>query len=595
MARFRYRVLFLTSWYPHPGNPFNGIFVKRKAEALRHRADVAVLFVIGTTQGRSGLWVEKSLEAGVPTWRATYRRPSTKLGPLYPIFDRLYYLMAGSVGLRQVWKGFGRPDLVHLHIANPAGYLALALKRLIGIPYVLTEHCDLALRVSRGWERLGTASRWLMRLIIRQAEQVTVDSSAMRQALCELGFRRDAKVVGNIVTLPGLRSKPAAGSGLKLVHLSTLWDRQKNISGLLQAVSEATAKLGPGKLTLAIVGEGPDRTALESLSRRLGLADIVRFHGAVDDGEKERLLSQADCFVLSSNFEGFSVATAEALLAGLPVIVTDCGGPQDFTGPDNSLRVPTGDQGALAAAIIRMSREKHRFSRSRIARRAREIFDPVKVVEATLEIYDQVPVRWTAGLSWERIRVRPEWLVLDVGSGHNPNSRADVLLDCDLQPSIHRTGKETLRPEGRAMVVGDATCMPFADGVFDFTIASHVAEHVEEVEALLGELQRVSRAGYIETPGPLTEFLFNIPYHRWAVSRRGQTIVFRRKTGFRVPSRILFAAFNLNQDISGRQTYRSQNPAWLALHRVVTRAWKRIPPAYVRYHWQGTISYEVRR
>jgi hypothetical protein len=170
-----------------------------------------------------------------------------------------------------------------------------------------------------------------------------------------------------------------------------------------------------------------------------------------------------------------------------------------------------------------------------------------------------------------------------------------VLLDQDLQPSIHRTGRQALLPEGRGMVVGDATRMPFADRAFDFSIASHVAEHVEDVEGLLSELQRVSRGGYLETPGPLTEFVSNVPYHRWLVSRRNDTLVFRRKTDFRVPSQALFAFFNLNDNISGRRTCRSSNPVLLALHRALTRAWKLVPPAYVRFHWHGSLKHVVRR
>jgi glycosyltransferase involved in cell wall biosynthesis len=496
-----------------------------------------------------------------------------------------------------VKDGFGRPDLVHLHVVHPAGYAALALKLFTGIPYVLTEHCDLALRISRGLQRIGPISRWLMRLVMDQAVKVMVDSTAMRQALCAEGFRDDAVVIANIVEpVSDTAIRRRKDNGFRLVHVSSLWDRQKNVSGLLHALVAAVKQLVPEKIVLDIIGDGPDREILQSLAGELGLlGKEVRFHGQLDEVNKKKLLLQADCFILSSRFEGFSVATAEALSAGLPVIVTDCGGPRDFVNEENGITVPPDDHLALSQAIVRMCRERDKYSRLAIQKQAQKAFDSESLINATLAIYDQVPVRWTAGLSWERIEVNPEWLVLDVGSGHNPNGRADILLDRGLEPSEHRTGQRTVIPTGRGMVIGDATAMPFINGAFDYAIASHIAEHVEQVEALMSELQRVAQRGYLETPGLLTEYISNVPYHRWLVRKTIDGIVFERKKIFRVPNPLLFAFFNLNDSIDGRKTYKSHNSFLMAVHRSITRVWKFLPSAYTKYHWQGNIKYQVRR
>lgn len=597
MARFRYRVLFLASWYPHQGQPLNGIFIKRRAEALKHRADVAVLFAVGVEDQVQKFRIDYSNDSGFPEWRVYYRRASRFFGPVRHAADRLRYLSAYIRGLARVRDEFGRPDLVHLHVVNPAGYVALCLKLMAGIPYVLTEHCDLALRLSRGLQKITPLSRFLMELVIRQASQVTVDSEAMRRAFREQGFRDDAEVVWNIVDIPKeCRPRKADGSHFRVIHISSLWDRQKNVSGLLRAVAEARKILGHRRIVLDVVGDGPDREQLVALAGQLGLGpEAVCFHGRVEDSVKQNLLRQSDCFVLSSRFEGFSVATAEALLAGLPVIVTDCGGPMDFVSRDNGLVVPVDDEAALAGALVWMSEHLEGFPRKRIADKAKEDFDPEKVVGGIISVYDRVPLRWTAGLSWERIDVDPAWLVLDVGSGHNPNSRADVLLDRDLLPSVHRSGRRAVVPEGRAMVVGDAVHMPFVDRAFDYAIASHVAEHIEDVEGFLNELGRVAKRGYLETPGPLTEYISNVGYHRWLVSLKGGRIVFERKRTDRLPSPGLFAFFNLNDTIDGRVTYRSRSRWLVLLHRLLTRIWKKIPSAYVRLHWQGSIDYQVRR
>ncbi len=98
-------------------------------------------------------------------------------------------------------------------------------------------------------------------------------------------------------------------------------------------------------------------------------------------------------------------------------------------------------------------------------------------------------------------------LVLDVGSGGNPHPAADVILDKYIDP-IHRQGAQ-LRSD-RPLVLADAGKMPFRDKAFDFVVAFHVLEHVRDPRAFLEELQRVGKAGYIETPNVFFERI--VPY-----------------------------------------------------------------------------------
>lgn len=114
-------------------------------------------------------------------------------------------------------------------------------------------------------------------------------------------------------------------------------------------------------------------------------------------------------------------------------------------------------------------------------------------------------------------------LVLDVGSGAFPNDRADVLCERSLVRE-HRVAV-TDRPT----VVADALALPFCRGAFDYVIASHLAEHVDDPAALCSELGRVAVAGYVETPSPIFERLFPTDNHLWQVARVGRGHVrFRR-------------------------------------------------------------------
>lgn len=120
-------------------------------------------------------------------------------------------------------------------------------------------------------------------------------------------------------------------------------------------------------------------------------------------------------------------------------------------------------------------------------------------------------------------------LVLEVGSGDKPYPRSDVLLDKVPEDSSEREAGKDLVVD-RPLVIGDVQNLPFADKTFDYVIASHVLEHVHDPAKFLNELSRVGKRGYIETPLPLRERLYDWPFHRWYAYLDGQKLVLIKKT-----------------------------------------------------------------
>lgn len=104
-----------------------------------------------------------------------------------------------------------------------------------------------------------------------------------------------------------------------------------------------------GAAELHILGEGPERPALEQQAAALGIADSVRFHGAVTDVGAQ--LEAFDIGVLCSDREGLSNAILEYMAHGLPVVATDAGGNGELVDAANGVLVPTGDPDALAHAL----------------------------------------------------------------------------------------------------------------------------------------------------------------------------------------------------------------------------------------------------
>ena len=100
------------------------------------------------------------------------------------------------------------------------------------------------------------------------------------------------------------------------------------------------------------------------------------------------------------------------------------------------------------------------------------------------------------------------WNILDIGCGYNANKFAKVI--CDVQDlSNHYKDKKFIRLIEKKL--------PFKDKEFDFVVASHVMEHVEDVEFFINELERVSKKGYVELPTMLEDNLVfeNKKDHLW--------------------------------------------------------------------------------
>ena len=92
----------------------------------------------------------------------------------------------------------------------------------------------------------------------------------------------------------------------------------------------------------------------------------------------------------------------------------------------------------------------------------------------------------------------PNWKVLDIGCGFTAHEKANVVCDVQDLSNFYKDKKFVKLNDKK---------LPFSDKEFDFVIASHVIEHVEDVRFFIKELERVSSKGYIELPTPLEDNL----------------------------------------------------------------------------------------
>jgi glycosyltransferase involved in cell wall biosynthesis len=145
-------------------------------------------------------------------------------------------------------------------------------------------------------------------------------------------------------------------------------------------------------LELRIAGRGKDADRVAEAAKRLGIAGNVRLLGAVIDAERNELLSGAALQLMPSRFEGFGLAAAEAMAAGVPLIASSAGSlPEVVDAPRGGVLVPVGDASQLAAEADRLlSDDASRLALSRSARESARRFSWSQVAEAHLEFINHI-------------------------------------------------------------------------------------------------------------------------------------------------------------------------------------------------------------
>jgi len=147
--------------------------------------------------------------------------------------------------------------------------------------------------------------------------------------------------------------------------------REKNFGRLIRAFAGLPPDL---KCRLVLIGDGPDRQALESAARDLGIAGRVTFTGQMLN--PERALGLLDIFALSSDTEQMPLSLLEAMAAALPVVATDVGDVRGMLTADNRrLVVPRDDESAFTGALATLLRDatlRRRLGHGNRARAVRE-------------------------------------------------------------------------------------------------------------------------------------------------------------------------------------------------------------------------------
>ncbi|HTJ27387.1 MAG TPA: glycosyltransferase [Candidatus Limnocylindria bacterium] len=284
-------------------------------------------------------------------------------------------------------------DLVHAHSPFVTGWMAHSYARKHRIPLIFTYHTRLdAYAHYAPFDRAATerAMIALTRRYANAADAVVVPTHAMELRLRELGVRVPIAIVPSAIDVARfaagtrsalMRARLGAPGAEPLALVVARLGREKNVELALEALARAP------ELRLAVVGEGPHRAALEERARGLGVAERVRFTGALARERLPDVYASADAFLFPSTTETQGLVLAEALAAGLPVVAADSPASRDVLG--ERARIVAPDPEAVAGALralVTAGRDQSAvhlaFSRFTVDLQARRILDLYREVLA---------------------------------------------------------------------------------------------------------------------------------------------------------------------------------------------------------------------
>ena len=380
------RVLILPSWYPTKRYPVGGIFCQEQARALNtlDGLEVVVLFI---DRVPLRAWFQRGTKA--PSMRVegglrVYRTRMPRLPGIWP----LLYIFWALVAITSLKRRHNfRPDILHAHVALPAGLAGAVTKRVFHIPLVITEHTGPFSLLMRN--RLAALAT---RLSLRSADRVITVSAALRdQILSYPQLRRSINVVPNMVNTDAFSPQSRHESRpdtLRVLFVGEMETDIKGVSYLLEAISLLRDR--SPDISLDLVGDGRNREKYRSLAHDLGIADICHFHGWQSRDDLACLMSDSDILVLPSLAETFGVVLIEAMASGIPVVATRCGGPEEIVTPEVGLLVEPADATALANAIASISTRLDEFPAERLRKIAEERYGRAAVSQSLMTIYKQI-------------------------------------------------------------------------------------------------------------------------------------------------------------------------------------------------------------
>lgn len=343
-------ILFISSWYPNRNDPTFGIFNRFFAEAVSLYHHVSVLNVASELNLPDTYEFTETHEPNLDTVSIYYRKITSKIPLISNIIKRKRVLHAFDMGFKKIVEKNGKPDIIHLNVVMPMGIAAYHLSKKYNIPYVINENWSGYTEEDGQYH--GFTQVYFTQKIVKEAKHLMPTSDYLKNAMMKRGLKGNYTVIPNVVNVDAFKPlNHTENKKKKFIHISSLNDREKNVSGLIRAFAQAL-KTHPG-ISLNIVGEGVDKEKYKTLVKELGLEAFVSFSGRVVGAELVKMVNSSDALIMFSNYETFCLVIVEAFACGKPVITSNAGAIAGYMRPELGIMVEKRKEDELASAIIK--------------------------------------------------------------------------------------------------------------------------------------------------------------------------------------------------------------------------------------------------
>ncbi len=371
-------VAVVSPWYPTRELRFRGAFVQAMVEATAPGCDRVDVYHCDAWVARLSPAHDRQVQAAYRAVAplAVHRTPTVGGAGLFHLpvamprgLPFAEQASRTETALRTVLGGAPlAAGVVHAHVGLLGGWAALRTMRPDARLFV-TEHATFLDRMLA--EPDGKA---MYEQVLARSDGFFAVGTGIRELLCQT-FPQHAdriSIIANPINFDSPRTVPVTRLR-RWLYVGGLIHR-KGVNWLLEAFAICRAE--DPELTLTLVGEGELRDSLSRRAAALGIADAVTFAGAVEPDVALVLMREHDLLVHPSRFETFGVTVVEAVAAGMPVLVTRCGGPEEtLAGVEASAGELIEVEDGEAAIVQGYRRLRDRFAAGMDQATARRVLD----------------------------------------------------------------------------------------------------------------------------------------------------------------------------------------------------------------------------
>lgn len=304
-------ILYLSSWYPTPENPFLGNFIKRQIELLSDDYAVTLVHLVPDTN-TDQISVVLTKEKRFKEYLVYHPRGG----------NGLQKLRNQKKALKEVFAKIELVDILFSQILLPRALQFVFTKKHFNCPWVHIEQGSYFSPDS--WANSSMLRRSIAKFSIRRVDSFLAVSDFLRKDLKPVFRNKNIDLIPNHVDLNVFELKEKTRNKIiQFLHISTLDPKTKNPKGMFDACHILKQKVG-NVFCFKVVSDGEREPWIEYCNK-LGISDVVSFEGAKEWAEIPSCFHRADAFILNSVYETFSIVLAESWATGTPTITTPVG------------------------------------------------------------------------------------------------------------------------------------------------------------------------------------------------------------------------------------------------------------------------------